>query len=79
MAAVWTRDGRNWRIASGLTADEVRQQDERNKNETVPSRRCRRLRDSRWGTASPPIAMRPSGSRNPAMTTPGCTSGMTAD
>ena len=33
VAAVWTRDGRNWRIASGLTADEVRQQDERNKKE----------------------------------------------
>src|SRR5262249_32944032 len=28
VAAVWTRDGRNWRMASGLTADEVRQQDE---------------------------------------------------
>ena len=33
MAAVWTRDGRNWRISSGLTADEVRQQDERNKKD----------------------------------------------
>ena len=33
VAAVWTRDGRNWRIASGLTADEVRQQDERNRKE----------------------------------------------
>ncbi len=32
VAAVWTRDGRNWRIASGLTADEVRQQDEMNRN-----------------------------------------------
>jgi hypothetical protein len=31
VAAVWTRDGRNCRISSGLTADEVRQQDERNK------------------------------------------------
>ena len=30
VAAVWTRDGRTWRIASGLTADDVRQQDERN-------------------------------------------------
>ncbi len=30
-AAVWTRDGRTWRISSGLTADEVRQQDERNR------------------------------------------------
>jgi formylglycine-generating enzyme required for sulfatase activity len=32
-AAVWTRDGRNWRIASGLTADGIRLQDERNKND----------------------------------------------
>ncbi len=24
VAAVWTRDGRNWRDASGLTAEEVR-------------------------------------------------------
>jgi serine/threonine protein kinase/formylglycine-generating enzyme required for sulfatase activity len=29
VAAVWTRDGRNWQISSGLTADEIRQQDER--------------------------------------------------
>src|SRR5262249_11265847 len=33
VAAVWTRDGRNWRISSGLTADEVGQQDEQNKKE----------------------------------------------
>ena len=33
MAAVWTRDGRIWRISSGLTADQVRQQDERNKKD----------------------------------------------
>ena len=33
VAAVWTRDGRNWRISSGLTADEVRQQDDRNKKD----------------------------------------------
>ena len=33
VAAVWTRDGRNWRIVSSLTADAIRQQDERNKNE----------------------------------------------
>jgi serine/threonine protein kinase len=33
VAAVWTRDGRNWRISSGLTADEARQQDERNKKD----------------------------------------------
>jgi serine/threonine protein kinase/formylglycine-generating enzyme required for sulfatase activity/tetratricopeptide (TPR) repeat protein len=30
VAAVWTRDGRPWRISSGLTADLARQQDERN-------------------------------------------------
>ena len=33
IAAVWTRDGRNWRISSGLTSDEARQQDERNKED----------------------------------------------
>ena len=33
VAAVWTRDGRNWRISSGLTVDEARQQDERNKKD----------------------------------------------
>ena len=31
VAAVWTRDGRNWRLASGQTPDEVRQQDEKNR------------------------------------------------
>ena len=37
VAAVWTRDGRNWRVSSGLTAEEVRQQDERNrKNKFLP-------------------------------------------
>jgi formylglycine-generating enzyme required for sulfatase activity len=30
VAAVWARDGRNWRISSGLTADQVRKEDERN-------------------------------------------------
>ena len=30
MAAVWTRDGRPWRMAHDLTADEIRQTDERN-------------------------------------------------
>ena len=33
VAAVWTRDGRNWRIESGLSADQVRQRDDKNKNE----------------------------------------------
>jgi hypothetical protein len=33
VAAVWTRDGRPWRISSGLTSDEVRQQDDRNKRD----------------------------------------------
>jgi serine/threonine protein kinase/formylglycine-generating enzyme required for sulfatase activity len=33
VAAVWNRDGRNWRISSGLTAAEVRQEDERNKKD----------------------------------------------
>ncbi len=33
VAAVWTRDGRNWRISSGLTADEGAQQRGRNKKE----------------------------------------------
>ena len=33
VAAVWTRDGRPWRISSGLTNDEVRPQDDRNKKD----------------------------------------------
>jgi formylglycine-generating enzyme required for sulfatase activity/tetratricopeptide (TPR) repeat protein len=33
VAAVWIRDVRNWRIKSGLTAHEVRQQDDRNKKD----------------------------------------------
>ena len=33
VAAVWVRDGRDWRISSGLSADAVRQLDERNKND----------------------------------------------
>ena len=33
VAAVWTRDGRNWRISSGVTADEVRQEDAQNKKD----------------------------------------------
>ena len=33
VSAVWTRDGRNWRISSGLTADEVRDRDDRNRKE----------------------------------------------
>ncbi len=32
VAAVWTRDARKWRVASGLTAEQVRQQDETNRN-----------------------------------------------
>jgi serine/threonine protein kinase/formylglycine-generating enzyme required for sulfatase activity len=31
VAAVWTRDGRAWRMDSGLTADEVHRQDEANR------------------------------------------------
>src|SRR5262249_10189039 len=33
VAAVWTRDGRPWRISPRLSAEEVRQQDERNKRD----------------------------------------------
>ena len=33
VAAVWTRDGRSWRISSGLTADDVRRQDDRNRKD----------------------------------------------
>jgi serine/threonine protein kinase/formylglycine-generating enzyme required for sulfatase activity/tetratricopeptide (TPR) repeat protein len=32
-AAVWTRDGRLWRIASGRTADEIRRQDQVNRKD----------------------------------------------
>ncbi len=33
VAAVWARDGRKWRVASGLAAEEVRRQDEANRKE----------------------------------------------
>ena len=33
VAAVWTRDARNWRLASGLTAEQVRNQDEKNRTQ----------------------------------------------
>ena len=33
VAAVWTRDGRPWRMAHDQTADEIRQTDERNRKE----------------------------------------------
>ncbi len=33
VAAVWTQDGRSWRMSSGQTAQEVRQEDERNKRD----------------------------------------------
>ena len=33
VAAVWTRDRRSWRISSGMTAEEVRHEDERNKKD----------------------------------------------
>ncbi len=35
VAAVWTRDGRSWRMASGLTAQDVRQQDDRNRKDKL--------------------------------------------
>ena len=75
VAAVWTRDGRNWRISSGLTADEVRQQDDRNKKDKFLPVDVAGYRGDRQQTVSPPTAMQPSGSRNPAMMTPGCTLG----
>jgi formylglycine-generating enzyme required for sulfatase activity len=34
VAAVWTRDGRDWRLTTGRSADEVRRQDERNRRES---------------------------------------------
>src|SRR5271157_4983994 len=33
VSAVWTCDGRNWRMAHGQSADEIRQTDERNRKE----------------------------------------------
>ena len=37
VAAIWTRDGRSWRISSGMTAEQVRQEDDRNrKNKFLP-------------------------------------------
>jgi serine/threonine protein kinase/formylglycine-generating enzyme required for sulfatase activity/tetratricopeptide (TPR) repeat protein len=39
VAAVWTRDRRSWRMASGLTADEVRQQDQGSRKDSSSARR----------------------------------------
>ena len=33
VAAVWTRDGRKWRTGSGLSPEEIRQHDERNRSD----------------------------------------------
>jgi serine/threonine protein kinase/formylglycine-generating enzyme required for sulfatase activity len=33
VAAVWARDGRNWRINSGLSRDQVREEDDKNRND----------------------------------------------
>jgi len=33
VSAVWTRDGQNWRSASGLSPEQIRQQDEKNRND----------------------------------------------
>ena len=33
VSAIWARDERNWRVASGLTAEEVRRQDDRNRKD----------------------------------------------
>ena len=80
VAAVWTRDGRNWRIASGQTADEVRQQDERNRKEQVPSRRCRRIRGDGYEEGKPADRYRrPLGREDRPTTTPGMYVGVTAD
>ncbi len=35
VAAVWTRDGRNWRISSGMTADELRLESDRNQKDLL--------------------------------------------
>ena len=42
VAAVWTRDGRPWRLAHDQSADKIREADERNRKEGLPPRRCRR-------------------------------------
>jgi hypothetical protein len=33
VAAVWTRDGRDWRSASGLSSEQIRREDEKNRND----------------------------------------------
>ena len=75
VAAVWTRDGRKWRIGVGArppnrSAGRTR----RTGRQIVPPRRCRRVRDA-GATASPPTAMRPSGSTDPRRRRPALSSG----
>ncbi len=64
VAAVWARDGRNWRIASGLTASDVRQQDDsfravRAGLPTPPLRPTVGLPRPRFGAGLPTPPLRP--------------------
>ena len=53
VAAVWTRDGRPWRLAHDQSADEIRQTDERNRKEGYLPGRCRRIRGCGWEEGKP--------------------------
>ena len=74
VAAVWTRDGRNWRLASGQTPDEVRKagRHEPGRRSSCPSTSPV---TSPPATAGPPSATPPSGPMPPAATSPGSISG----
>ena len=75
VAAVWTRDGRNWRIASGLTPERGPPAGRAEPARQVPPRRCRRVRHDRRGRQARRPLRGPLGREDPATTTPGSTSG----
>ena len=77
-AAIWARDERNWRISSGLTAEEVRRQDDQNRKDGfVPVDVAGYVAIEKDGKpADRHVALWVEKS---ATTTPGCTSGSTAD
>ena len=63
MAAVWTRDGRPWRMAHDQSAEDVRQTDERNRKEGYLPVDVAGYLAAMGRRASPPPASPPCGSQ----------------
>ena len=69
VAAVWTRDGRPWRMAHDQTADEIRQTEERNRKDGYLPVDVAGYLAAGGQRASPPPASPPCGCREPDQTT----------